>query len=102
MNPRSLLSFFLLALLLTPPAIAGTKAPPPEVQIDGTAYFSLKKLATSLGGVESLVSQPSATSHHGLTREERLKRGIGDGMLRLSVGLEDAEDLIADLNQALG
>ena len=59
-------------------------------------------LATSLGGVESLVSQPSATSHHGLTREERLKRGIGDGMLRLSVGLEDAEDLIADLNQALG
>lgn len=59
-------------------------------------------LATSLGGVESLVSQPSATSHHGLPREERLKRGIGDGMLRLSVGLEDAEDLITDLNQALG
>ncbi len=58
-------------------------------------------LATSLGGVESLVSQPSATSHHGLSREERLKRGIGDGMLRLSVGLEDAEDLIADLHQAL-
>ena len=58
-------------------------------------------LATSLGGVESLVSQPSATSHHGLSGEERLKRGIGDGMLRLSVGLEDAEDLIADLNQAL-
>ncbi|WP_289101093.1 aminotransferase class I/II-fold pyridoxal phosphate-dependent enzyme [uncultured Marinobacter sp.] len=58
-------------------------------------------LATSLGGVESLVSQPSATSHHGLSHEERLKRGIGDGMLRLSVGLEDAKDLIADLNQAL-
>ncbi|WP_372966551.1 PLP-dependent aspartate aminotransferase family protein [Marinobacter sp.] len=58
-------------------------------------------LATSLGGVESLVSQPSATSHHGISREERLKRGIGDGMLRLSVGLEDAQDLITDLNQAL-
>ncbi|BEH14161.1 trans-sulfuration enzyme family protein [Marinobacter shengliensis] len=58
-------------------------------------------LATSLGGVESLVSQPSATSHHSLSREERLKRGIGDGMLRLSVGLEDAQDLIADLHQAL-
>jgi len=58
-------------------------------------------LATSLGGVESLVSQPSATSHHGLSRDERLKRGIGDGMLRLSVGLEDVEDLIADLEQAL-
>ncbi|QBM17446.1 L-methionine gamma-lyase [Marinobacter sp. JH2] len=59
-------------------------------------------LATSLGGVESLVSQPSATSHHGISREERLKRGIGDGMLRLSVGLEDAADLIEDLTQALG
>lgn len=58
-------------------------------------------LATSLGGVESLVSQPSATSHHGLSRDERLKRGIGDGMLRLSVGLEDVEDLIGDLEEAL-
>ena len=58
-------------------------------------------LATSLGGVESLVSQPSATSHHGLSREERLKRGIGDGMLRMSVGLEDTADLIQDLNDAL-
>ncbi|XKH00508.1 aminotransferase class I/II-fold pyridoxal phosphate-dependent enzyme [Marinobacter nauticus] len=58
-------------------------------------------LATSLGGVESLVSQPSATSHYGLSPEEREKRGIGEGMLRLSVGLEDAEDLIGDLQQAL-
>jgi len=58
-------------------------------------------LATSLGGVESLVSQPCATSHHGLTAEERLKRGITDGMLRLSIGLEDSKDLIEDLNQAL-
>ncbi|WP_372985133.1 trans-sulfuration enzyme family protein [Marinobacter sp.] len=58
-------------------------------------------LATSLGGVESLVSQPCATSHHGLSQEERLKRGITDGMLRLSIGLEDSADLIADLNQAL-
>ncbi|WP_417514331.1 trans-sulfuration enzyme family protein [Marinobacter sp.] len=59
-------------------------------------------LATSLGGVESLVSQPCATSHHGISREERERRGITDGMLRLSIGLEDAKDLIADLNQALG
>ena len=50
MNPRSLLSFFLLALLLSPTTVAGTKAPPPEVQIDGTAYFSLEELAASLGG----------------------------------------------------
>jgi len=59
-------------------------------------------LATSLGGVESLVSQPCATSHHGISREERERQGITDSMLRLSVGLEDAGDLIADLQQALG
>lgn len=58
-------------------------------------------LATSLGGVESLVSQPCATSHHGISGEERERRGITDSMLRLSVGLEDADDLIADLKQAL-
>lgn len=59
-------------------------------------------LATSLGGVESLVSQPCATSHHALGEEERDRRGISDGMLRLSVGLEDAKDLIDDLTQAIG
>jgi cystathionine beta-lyase/cystathionine gamma-synthase len=59
-------------------------------------------LAPSLGGVESLVTQPCTTTHHGLTAEERARRGISDSMLRLSVGLEDPEDLILDLNQALG
>ena len=58
-------------------------------------------LATSLGGVESLVSQPCATSHHAIGAEERARRGITDGMLRLSVGLEDAADLVADLRQAI-
>ena len=58
-------------------------------------------LAPSLGGVESLVTQPCTTTHHGLTPEERTRRGISDAMLRLSVGLEDADDLIADLEQAL-
>jgi cystathionine beta-lyase/cystathionine gamma-synthase len=58
-------------------------------------------LAPSLGGVESLVTQPCTTTHHGLTPEERARRGISDAMLRLSVGLEDADDLIADLEQAL-
>lgn len=58
-------------------------------------------LATSLGGVESLVSQPCATSHHAISKEERERRGINDGMLRLSVGLEDSTDLITDLNQAI-
>ena len=61
----------------------------------------LLTIAASLGGVESLVTQPITTTHHGLTPEERARRGIVDGMVRLSVGLEDAEDLIADLKQAL-
>lgn len=63
--------------------------------------LKLFALAPSLGGVESLVTQPCTTTHHGLTPEERSRRGISDAMLRLSIGLEDAADLIADLNQAL-
>jgi cystathionine gamma-synthase len=59
-------------------------------------------LAPSLGGAESLVTQPCTTTHHGLTPEERARRGISDAMLRLSIGLEDPADLIADLDQALG
>ena len=63
--------------------------------------LKLFALAPSLGGTESLVSQPCATSHHDMQAAERQQRGISDSMLRLSVGLEDADDLIADLNQAL-
>jgi cystathionine beta-lyase/cystathionine gamma-synthase len=57
--------------------------------------------APSLGGVESLVSEPRFTSHADLTPAEREAAGIPDGFLRLSVGIESAEDLIADLEQAL-
>ena len=57
--------------------------------------------APSLGGVESLVSEPRFTSHAHLSQEQRAKIGIPDGFVRLSVGIEDAEDLIADLEQAL-
>lgn len=58
-------------------------------------------LAPSLGGVESLATQPVTTSHHDMSEEERARRGISENMVRLSVGLEDADDLIADLEQAL-
>jgi cystathionine beta-lyase/cystathionine gamma-synthase len=57
--------------------------------------------APSLGGVDSLVCEPRHTSHTHLTAEERAKLGIPDGFLRLSIGIEDADDLIADLEQAL-
>ncbi len=63
--------------------------------------LKLFALAPSLGGVESLVTQPCTTTHHGLSPEERARRGISDAMLRLSIGLEDPADLIADLEQAL-
>jgi cystathionine gamma-lyase len=59
-------------------------------------------VAASLGGVESIVSYPPMMSHVALTREQRYQLGISDGFLRLSVGLEDPQDLIADLEQALG
>ena len=58
-------------------------------------------LAPSLGGVESLVTQPCTTSHRDLSAAERARRGIADAMLRLSIGLEDPADLVADLEQAL-
>jgi cystathionine beta-lyase/cystathionine gamma-synthase len=60
------------------------------------------KRAASLGGVESLVSMPVLTSQWGHTDDQLRQAGVTRGMLRLSVGLEDAEDLIADLDQALG
>lgn len=58
-------------------------------------------IAPSLGGAESLVTQPITTTHHGVSPEDRARRGIDDGMVRLSCGLEDAEDLWADLEAAL-
>jgi cystathionine beta-lyase/cystathionine gamma-synthase len=59
------------------------------------------KRAASLGGVESICSLPILTSQYGLTDEELVKAGVSKGMIRMSIGLEDAGDLIEDLNQAL-
>ena len=58
-------------------------------------------IASSLGGVESLIEQPAIMSFYELTTEERLAIGIKDSLIRYSVGIEDADDLIADLAQAL-
>ncbi|MEL7612546.1 aminotransferase class I/II-fold pyridoxal phosphate-dependent enzyme [Vreelandella titanicae] len=63
--------------------------------------LTLFAIAPSLGGAESLVTQPCTTSHADLSAEERKRRGITDGMLRLSVGLEDVEDLLNDLHHAI-
>ncbi|NNN05465.1 MAG: cystathionine gamma-synthase [Elusimicrobia bacterium] len=58
-------------------------------------------LAESLGGVESLISHPASMTHGSIPREERLKAGLSDGLIRLSVGIEDAADLTADLDHAI-
>lgn len=58
-------------------------------------------LAESLGGVESLIGHPASMTHGSIPREERLKAGLTDGLIRLSVGIEDAADLTADLDRAL-
>ena len=67
--------------------------------LSSTKIFSL---AESLGGVESLINHPASMTHASIPREQRIANGLADGLIRLSVGIEDAEDLIADLAQAIG
>lgn len=67
--------------------------------LSSTKVFSL---AESLGGVESLINHPATMTHASIPREERIKNGLTDSLIRLSVGIEDVEDLIDDLNQAIG
>jgi cystathionine beta-lyase/cystathionine gamma-synthase len=64
------------------------------------ASTRLFALAESLGGVESLLDHPASMTHASVPRAERLAHGFGDGLLRLSVGIEDLDDLLADLDQA--
>jgi len=72
----------------------------PAVQriLGRTTLFSL---AESLGGVESLIGHPASMTHGSIPKEQRDARGVVDGLVRLSVGIEDVDDLIADLDQAL-
>jgi cystathionine beta-lyase/cystathionine gamma-synthase len=67
--------------------------------LSSTKLFAL---AESLGGVESLINHPATMTHASIPREERIKNGLGDSLIRLSVGIEDADDLIEDLRQAIG
>jgi cystathionine beta-lyase len=63
--------------------------------------MELFSLAESLGGVESLINHPASMTHASIPKEERLKSGLVDSLIRLSIGVEDHEDLVADLEQAL-
>jgi cystathionine beta-lyase/cystathionine gamma-synthase len=62
----------------------------------------LCSLAVSLGDTRTLITHPASTTHSVVTRDARLAQGVTDGLVRLSVGLEDVEDLIADLEEGLG
>ena len=59
-------------------------------------------LAVSLGNVDTLIQHPASMSHSAVARETRLKMGITDGLVRLSVGIENVEDILEDLDQAMG
>jgi len=67
--------------------------------LSSTKVFAL---AESLGGVESLINHPASMTHASIPREERIKNGLSDSLIRLSVGIEDIDDLIADINAAIG
>jgi cystathionine beta-lyase/cystathionine gamma-synthase len=67
--------------------------------LSSTKLFAL---AESLGGVESLINHPASMTHASIPREERIKNGLTDSLIRLSVGIEDVDDLIEDLNRAIG
>ena len=67
--------------------------------LSSTKLFAL---AESLGGVESLINHPASMTHASIPREERIKNGLSDSLIRLSVGIEDIDDLTDDLGQAIG
>jgi cystathionine gamma-lyase len=74
---------------------------PPERALDFAHRLKYFSLAESLGGVESLICHPARMTHGSIPKEDRERRGVTDGLLRLSVGIEDEDDLIDDLAQAL-
>jgi cystathionine gamma-lyase len=78
--------------------LKGNKLEDAITVVSNTHYFTL---AESLGGVESLCGHPASMTHGAIPKLEREKTGVVDSLIRLSVGIEDIEDLIADLEQAL-
>jgi cystathionine gamma-lyase len=74
---------------------------PPSRALDFAKRLRYFSLAESLGGVESLICHPARMTHGSIPKEDRERRGVTDGLLRLSVGIEDVEDLLDDLREAL-
>ena len=78
--------------------LKGNKLKDAITVVSNTHYFAL---AESLGGVESLCGHPACMTHAAIPKQEREKTGVVDSLIRLSVGIEDVDDLINDLKQAL-
>jgi cystathionine beta-lyase/cystathionine gamma-synthase len=79
--------------------LVGNKMKDAHAVLNKLSVFSL---AESLGGVESLAGHPATMTHAAIPKEVREKAGVVDSLIRLSVGIEDVDDLISDLEQALG
>jgi methionine-gamma-lyase len=97
---------FAVASRLLPQGVGGMMAFDLEGGRDSVqrmmSRFQLVAFAASLGGVETTISYPAITSHRGLTAEERAELGVGPGTVRVSVGIEAVEDVVADFEHALG
>ena len=78
------------------------RAPTREAAFAFLQGLTLVTPATTLGDVYSLALYPAMSSHRGLSPQARREAGIGDGLLRVAVGIEDVEDIIADVDKALG
>ena len=85
----------------SPGAVLSFRLPNRETAKAFVENVQIPVFAVSLGGVESILSYPAQMSHAAMPKAEREKRGITDGLLRFSVGLEHVDDLIADFDQAL-
>jgi cystathionine beta-lyase/cystathionine gamma-synthase len=72
-----------------------------EAAFEFLRHLKIARNAVSLGGVETLVCHPKSTTHSGMTSKELRESGVTDGLVRISVGIEDWRDLLADFEQAL-
>ena len=73
-----------------------------EYALDFLSRLKIINIGPSLGGVESLITHPACVSYYGVPRDERIALGITDGLIRLAIGIENVEDIINDIDQALG
>jgi cystathionine gamma-synthase len=72
-----------------------------EYALEFLSRLKIINIGPSLGGVESLITHPACVSYYGVPRDERIALGITDGLIRLAIGIENVEDIINDIDQAL-